>query len=261
MNKFLAIILVLCLALGLAACSKDNTTIDISQNTSAENQTSDSTEPSKPTEALEHIETNKPTTENSITEEQVRKIVQEEMAKLEKPSVDVNEITKNVLSALKKENEFIVGEQLSNLWDLPMAFPYGENTEVTVQEYTITKAKAFNPREKDDYVYEDLDDRYVFHRYQYKITVQGKADTQYAGKYIRIGFKVMNGSLSVETYFDGNLWEEGLMFSGGYNSKTNKTYMSGCVCKIQPDGTFKGEMVGYSDDNLDEFMITGVGDI
>lgn len=200
------------------------------------------------------------TSSNNLSEEQIRKIVQEEMAKVEMPSVDVNEITKNVLSALKKENEFVVGEQLSNLLDLPMAFPYGENTEINVQEYTITKTKAFNPREKGDFVY-DFPGGYVFYRYQYKITVQGKADAQYAGTYIRIGYKVMNGSLSVSTCFDGNLWEEGLNFSGSYDSATNKTEMPGCVCKIQPDGSFKGEMDGYSDDNLDEFMITGVGGI
>ena len=69
-----------------------------------------------------------------------------------------------------------------------------------------------------------------------------------------------NGSLTVNTYFEGNLLETEHM-SGSYNGTTNKTKLSGCVFKIQNDGSFTGEFTGYSNDNLNEFMITSISNV
>ena len=172
--------------------------------------------------------------------------------------------TKNNLDTQEQEqeqikNDFVVGETLENLIELPLSFPYGKDAKVNVQEISITKSEILNPNEMGDYIYDSWSG-YTFYRYKYSVTIKGNTDPQYAKKYIRIKMHFPNGSLTVNTYFEGNLLETEHM-SGGYNGTTNKTELGGCVFKIQNDGSFTGEFTGYSNDNLNEFMITSISNV
>ena len=170
--------------------------------------------------------------------------------------------TKNDLDTQEQEqikNDFVIGETLGNLMELPLSFPYGKDTKVNVQEIGITKSEILNPNEVGDYIYDSWSE-YTFYRYKYSVTIKGNTDSQYAGKYIRIKMHFPNGALTVNTYFEGNLLETEHM-SGGYNGTTNKTKLGGCVFKIQSDGSFTGEFTGYSNDNLNEFMITSISNV
>ena len=169
--------------------------------------------------------------------------------------------TKNNIDTQEQEqtNDFVVGETLDNLMELPLSFPYGKDTKVKVQEISITKSEILNPNKVGDYINDTLGG-YAFYRYKYSVTIKGNTDTQYAGKYIRIKMHFPNGALTVNTYFEGNLLETEHM-SGGYSGITNKTELGGCVFKIQSDGSFTGELTGYSNDNLKEFMITSISSV
>ena len=221
MKKTLAVLLSICMLFCLVACGTNNTTIGDTTN-----------------DDVSQTETKNDLDTQAQEQEQIK-----------------NDLDTQAQEQEQIKNDFVVGETLDNLIELPLSFPYGKDTKVNVQEISITKSEILNPNEMGDYIYSGLSG-YTFYRYKYSVTIKGNTDPQYAEKYIGIKMHVPNGSLTVNTYFEGTE-----PMSGGYNSTTNKTELGGCVFKIQNDGSFTGEFTGYSNDNLNEFMITSISNV
>lgn len=241
MKKILAIISI-CFVLCLTACDKDNTASDIAsenlQITSTENQTSDltssnesaelsePTESSEPAESSKPAESNKPTESNNpvvvsnMTEEQVRKIVQEEIAKMEKSDINVDEITQKVLDSINTQKQFRIGEKLYNplgdSFKLPIERQEGEYATIT--SVSATKLKIADITNLDDYYHN------YYYRYMYEVTVTGKVDKKFANQTIKVR---MQFEYYTEPYGRGN----------------------GGSTKIKNDGTFSIKYIAHSNAN------------
>ena len=119
------------------------------------------------------------TAPNSLSEEQVREIVQGEIAK--------NDVA--------TENEFKIGDKLLN--------PLGDNFKLPIngqenQFATITKLEVTNKKEADASNLKDYWQRgsnYYFSRYIYEVVIEGNVDKKFAGKeiYINLQFESYNG--------------------------------------------------------------------
>lgn len=155
-----------------------------------------------------------------------------------------------------KGGEFVAGEKLESLMELPISFPCEKDAKATIRGLVVTKSEVLDPNELSDYFY-DTWGEYTFYRYKYTVTVTGAADAYFAGKYMRLKLHFPEGSLSATTYFDGNLLETENI-SGSYFESIDKTVLSGCVFKVQSDGSFSAEFVGYSNNHLEEYIITQI---
>ena len=229
-KKALAIILSICFVLCLTACNKDETASDITskneQITSTENQTSDlttsneSTESSEPAESSEPTESNNPVVVSNMTEEQVRKIVQEEIAKMEKSDINVDEITQKVLDSINTQKQFRIGEKLYNpLGDsFKMPIEWQEGEYATITSVSATKLKIADITNLDDYYHN------YYYRYMYEVTVTGKVDKKFANQTIGVR---MQFEYYTEPYGLGN----------------------GGSTKIKNDGTFSIKYIAHSNAN------------
>ena len=118
------------------------------------------------------------TSSNSLSEEQIRKIVQEEMAK----------------SDVTSENEFKVGDKLFNPLGDSFNLPINgqENQFVTITKLEVTNKKEADASNLDDYW--KRGSNYYFSRYIYEVVIEGKVDEQFVGReiYVNIQFENYN---------------------------------------------------------------------
>lgn len=197
MKKFLAIVLAIIFVFCLTACNKDetpsdvksNTTSNISQTTSMENQTNNTvvTTESELTESTKPSDLNNPTTVSNITEEQVRKIVKEEISKIEKPSTSGNNLTEEQVRKIVKEeiaakDKFVPGEELKctvgkSFKIFIVRTSNIEKDSANIEEISITNYKQADINNIDDYI-----NKNGFYKYLYKGNVKGKVDKKFAGE-------------------------------------------------------------------------------
>ena len=157
--------------------------------------------------------------------------------------------------------EFVPGDKLTTSLVMPLSFPLSTTQTIVIQEINVVKSEILDMNDFDDYVYGDWGDSATFYQYKYTISVKGKADTSQADRYLRIQLYFDGTMSNVKTYFDGNLLENPGGMSGSYRSDTNKTILSGCVFKVERDGSFSTNVVGYSNENLSQYSISSIGSV
>ncbi|MEE0839948.1 MAG: hypothetical protein U0L72_05275 [Acutalibacteraceae bacterium] len=110
------------------------------------------------------------TSSNSLNEEQIRKIIQEEMAK--------NDVT--------SEDEFQIGDKLFNPLGNNFKLPINgqENCFATITNIEVTKKKEAEASNLDDY--KSVLNFYYFERYLYEVKMEGNVDNDFSGKEINI---------------------------------------------------------------------------
>ena len=156
--------------------------------------------------------------------------------------------------------EFIIGDKLTSSINMPVSFPLYDAEPIIIQEINVVKTEILDMNDFDDYIY-DWYDGATFYQYKYTISIKGKADNDLENRYLRIRLYFDGTMSNIETYFDGNLLDNPGGISGSYNYQTNQTTISGCVFKVEADGSFSVDVVGYSNENLHQYSISNISPI
>ncbi|MBO5747089.1 MAG: hypothetical protein J6S13_08405 [Clostridia bacterium] len=210
MKNFLSLLLILTLVFCVVGCGEDNNT-DLNVVSSTSNAISDQTTSIEQTNSS-----------NGLTEEQIRKIVQEELKKN---------------SSADTSDKFVVGEKLKNLYGENFKMPITGQKDCFVQitSITATKKKEADISNVKDY-YSDVDNDYRFYRYVYDLTITGKVDKNFKGDNLQL-------LISLDGHSELGVKE----LINGYNV---------CVAMLNADGTFKLEALMYCDRNAKSIKIS-----
>ena len=150
--------------------------------------------------------------DSGLTEEQVRKIVQEEMLKK----------TDTPLTGVFKEGDKLINP-FGDSFDLPINYSLEENQEkcfATITTLEVTKKKEADISNIGDYWHSD--NFCYYKQYIYEVKIEGKVDKKFAGKAIIVNLRVKN-----DNEFFGA--------SGGYATRTT----------LSADGSFQITYLAY----------------
>ena len=155
-------------------------------------------------------------------------------------------------SEVKKE--FVVGDELINTSPTPLNLEIWPEYWVRILEVKVIKTEILDINDPEDYIWVGFEKN--FYKYKYTIKIQGDYDAREAGRYIKIRLDFDGTMDLVQTYFDYDIFEDHV--TGSYNHFTGLYEMNGCVFKIKGDGTFSGEAVAYSNEDVETFSILSV---